>query len=201
MLATTGPDARRIAWTTPRLHPRTRGSFRGSLLARQRPPRNDPGCSAGCRADGETDRPVHSGKNIDGEGSHGPSTGEFDRVLLRSPAEPRLHMPGLDPPLGPRPTPVGPSSVVPPTVHDHVFATASFQRGQQLDRRGSLRPRRGEPDEALDQLLADVRCVNEGGLSAPTPAQPLMLGIEVDSSRRRPARNGHTGPTVPPGRA
>src|ERR1700730_16972586 len=34
MLATTGPDARRIAWTTPRLHPRTRGSFRGSLLAR-----------------------------------------------------------------------------------------------------------------------------------------------------------------------
>ena len=46
--------------------------------------RNDAGCSAGS----------------DGEGSHEPSTGEFDRVLLRSPAEPRPHMPGLDPPLG-----------------------------------------------------------------------------------------------------
>ena len=69
-------------------------------VARQRPPRNDAGCSAGCGTDGETDRPVRRGKDIDGEGSHEPSTGEFDRVLLRSPAEPRLHMPGLDPPLG-----------------------------------------------------------------------------------------------------
>ena len=31
----------------------------------------------------------------------------------------------------------------------------------------------------------------------PGVGPPGMFGIEIDSNRRRPARNEHTGPTVP----
>lgn len=51
------------------------------------------------RADGEAGRPLHSGQETNGEGSHETAASEFDPARARRPTQDRPHVPASDPPL------------------------------------------------------------------------------------------------------